>query len=502
MIPNGHIHLINNTKKRRSLVKESVSVTLFFSDVIAMSLSFILALLTAQFLKDLLLPSIYNRPLSDYANIHDLFFIWMCPIILFTFITKGHYTQRVPWWSQVQNVLYICIIALIIDGFTRFALQMSFSRLLVGLSWVYVFFLTLLGRQIVYIFARRQGIWRIPTIIIGDIDTVTNILFAFSTDHYTGYHVKKVILRDRKDKEFDIDSIPAKYKDITVVRDVDFDQCIKRHPDHFFVMSMETFRGEERDNLIKCLNDLGALYAIVPPISRISLFEMEPRYFFGYDIMLLHANSPIHSILGRVIKRSMDIAISSIALLALSPVILSVSVMLKLEGQGGSIFYGGHRIGRHGKKFKCWKFRSMEPDSDHLLQELLDSDPQAKEDWEVYRKLKQADPRVTTKTARIIRKTSIDEIPQIWNVLIGDMSLVGPRPILEDEADLFGESIDQYLQVRPGITGLWQVSGRNETSFQRRVYWDSWYVRNWSVWGDIVILIKTLRVVLGQDGAY
>ncbi len=497
---NLHIH---PTKKKRSLVKESVSVTLFFSDVIAMCISFLLAIFTAPLLKDLFFPDIYSKPLLDYSNISDLFFIWMCPLVLFVFFTQGHYTQRVPWWSQVGSVLYICLIAFIIDGFTRFALQMSFSRVFVGLSWIYVFFLTIGARQLVYIYSRRIGLWRIPTIVIGDIGTVTDILYAFSTDHYTGYNVVKVILRDRNDKEFNLDHIPKKYKNIKIVREnIDFTSCIERHPDHFFVVSLETFRGRERDSIIQNLVDIEALYAVVPPISRISLSEMQPRHFFGYDIMLLHAHSPIHSIFGKIIKRTMDILISAAALLALSPIIFLVSLSLKLEGQGGSIFYGGHRIGRHGEKFKCWKFRSMEPNSDHLLYELLDNDPEAKRDWEIFRKLKQEDPRVTTKTARIIRKTSIDEIPQIWNVFIGDMSLVGPRPILDNERELFGDSINHYLQVRPGITGLWQVSGRNETSFQRRVYWDGWYVRNWSVWGDIVILIKTIRVVLCRDGAY
>ncbi len=490
--------------KARPLVKETVSVTLFFSDMIAMSFSFILALLSAQFLKDLILPETYNKPLSDYKMIHDLFFVWMCPIVLFLFFTKGHYTQRVPWWSQVQSVLGVCLMALIMDGFIRFALDMSFSRLLIGLSWIYVCFLTLTGRQIVYAIARGKGIWRIPTVLIGDINTITDILFAFSADRYTGYDVKTVSLRDRDaEKGLDKSTIPAQYRDINVIRGrINYRESIQKNIDHFFVISLETFRGEERDELIKVLTELNALYAIVPPVSRVSLFEMEPRYFFGYDIMLLHAKTSIFSPMGRFLKRTMDITAASCALLLLSPIMLGVMVCLKLEGQGGSLFYGGYRIGRNGNKFKCWKFQSMEPNSDHLLHELLERDPVAKADWEEFRKLKQPDPRVTTKTARIIRKTSIDELPQLWNVLIGDMSLVGPRPILDDEVPLFGEAIKHYYQVRPGITGLWQVSGRSDASFDRRVYWDGWYVRNWSVWGDIVILIRTLRVVLCGSGAY
>jgi undecaprenyl-phosphate galactose phosphotransferase len=144
----------------------------------------------------------------------------------------------------------------------------------------------------------------------------------------------------------------------------------------------------------------------------------------------------------------------------------------------------------------------MEPDSDHLLYELLESDPEIKKDWDKYMKLKVDDPRVTTKTAKLIRKLSIDELPQLWNVFNGDMSLVGPRPILEREKNLLGDSYKNYIKTRPGITGLWQVSGRNDTSFQRRIYMDNWYIRNWSIWGDIVILIKTLKVVFKGSGSY
>lgn len=492
-----------NKNKRRKLVKESVSLSLFLSDIIAMSLSFSLALVTAPLLKNLISPSSYNRPLLDYTNLHDLFFIWMCPIALFLFFNKGHYTQRVPWWSQVQSVLYICFIALIIDGFTRYSLHMSFSRWLITLSWIYVFFFAIAGRQIVYIFARKKGIWRIPTIIIGDIQTVTDILFAFSADHYTGYSVKTVVLCDDKGREFDLETIPNQYADINVIRNIsDYHAYIQENPDEFFVLSLETFRGRDRDNVINALTELKALYAIAPPVSRMSSFELEPRYFFGYDVMLLHSKNSLFSVVGRFTKRGMDITLASIALLLLSPIMLIAAIMLKVEGQGGSIFYDGLRIGKKGRKFKCWKFRSMEPNSDHLLFELLEKDPVAKVEWETYRKLKQADPRVTTKTARFIRKASIDELPQLWNVIIGDMSLVGPRPILENEIELFGNSINEYHQVRPGITGLWQVSGRNDTSFQRRISWYSWYVRNWSTWGDIVIMIKTLRVVLGSGSAF
>lgn len=489
--------------KRRPLIKPLVSLGLVLSDVFAVALSFIAAFFTAQSLKFWLRPDLYDPSLYNFTSITDLFFLWLVPIVLFLFASAGHYTQRIPWWSQVQSVLSVCLRILFIDLFTRVAFDMSFSRSLVGLSWVYLFLFTLIGRQIVYYIARKYNMWRIPTIVIGDAGTITNMLYAFATDRYPGYNIHTVCLRDHKDKTLDLNALPRKYKTLSINREIiDYASYIEENLDHFFILSLETFRGEEREEIIKTLADLNALYAVVPPVSRASLFDMEPSHFFGHDIFLLHTKKTGLSTPQRIIKRGVDIVLASIALLFLFPFMLGVSIMLKAEGQGGSVLYGGYRIGRNGKKFRCWKFRSMEPDSDHLLHELLEKAPEARADWETYRKLKVPDPRITSKTAHTIRKLSIDELPQLWNVIKGDMSLVGPRPILPDEVELFGDAICDYYEMNPGITGLWQVSGRNATSFQRRIYWDSWYARNWTLWGDIVIMIKTLRVIMVKDGAY
>lgn len=158
------------------------------------------------------------------------------------------------------------------------------------------------------------------------------------------------------------------------------------------------------------------------------------------------------------------------------------------------------RIGKNGKPFPCYKFRSMCVDAKIKLEELLETDPEAKAEWERDFKLRN-DPRVT-KSGAFLRKTSLDELPQIFNVLKGEMSLVGPRPIIHEELERYGEYVDDYLMVKPGITGMWQVSGRSDIDYEERVLLDSWYVRNWSVWIDIVMLFKTFKVVLLRKGAY
>jgi lipopolysaccharide/colanic/teichoic acid biosynthesis glycosyltransferase len=148
----------------------------------------------------------------------------------------------------------------------------------------------------------------------------------------------------------------------------------------------------------------------------------------------------------------------------------------------------------------AWKFRTMVENAEQLLEEHLAKNPQLREEWDNTHKLRQ-DPRVT-RIGRILRRTSLDELPQIWNVLRGEMSLVGPRPVVSAEVEKYGESFDFYRAVRPGITGLWQVSGRSDTSYSERVALDVRYVRHWSVWLDIYLLARTFRVVFRGSGAY
>ena len=165
-----------------------------------------------------------------------------------------------------------------------------------------------------------------------------------------------------------------------------------------------------------------------------------------------------------------------------------------------NFLFAHKRIGQHGKEFPCYKFRTMCVDADARLKEYLAANPEAREEWERDFKLKD-DPRVT-RVGRVLRRTSLDELPQLLNVLKGQMSLVGPRPIVKAEIPRYGSYIADFYMVRPGITGMWQVNGRSDTTYDERVQMDSWYVRNWSVWLDLSLLWKTVSVVLNHKGAY
>jgi undecaprenyl-phosphate galactose phosphotransferase len=197
-------------------------------------------------------------------------------------------------------------------------------------------------------------------------------------------------------------------------------------------------------------------------------------------------------------KRLLDIAGAAALLTLLSPLFI-VIIALTLRS-GGPIFFGHRRIGASGQPFKCWKFRTMVPDADRVLAQLLATDPEARAEWERDFKLRH-DPRVT-KVGKFLRSTSLDELPQLFNVLMGDMSLVGPRPIVNDEIRRYGAAFHDYVRCRPGITGIWQISGRNDVGYGERVRMDSDYARNWSLLRDLRVLLRTPSAVLRRSGAY
>jgi Undecaprenyl-phosphate galactose phosphotransferase WbaP len=183
----------------------------------------------------------------------------------------------------------------------------------------------------------------------------------------------------------------------------------------------------------------------------------------------------------------------------LAPMMLAVMLAIRLDSPG-PVFYFQRRIGRGGREFKAWKFRSMIMNADAVLEKYLRENPLLREEWANSHKLKD-DPRVTN-LGRFLRRTSLDELPQLWNVLCGEMSLVGPRPIVRDEIARYGVDFETYTWVQGGLTGLWQVSGRSDTSYQQRVDYDRFYVHNWSVWLDFCILFRTIGTVLSRAGAF
>jgi Undecaprenyl-phosphate galactose phosphotransferase WbaP len=199
-----------------------------------------------------------------------------------------------------------------------------------------------------------------------------------------------------------------------------------------------------------------------------------------------------------MLKRTVDCIGSLVLIIIFSPVLVIIALLIRRDG--GSSIYKQERIGYGGKTFKCYKFRSMVMNSQQRLEEVLATDPKAREEWENDFKLKN-DPRITA-IGNFLRKTSLDELPQLFNVLQGDMSLVGPRPVVPDELPRYGALTQKYLSARPGMTGLWQVSGRNDVTYRERVSLDCYYIENWKLHTDFVLMLKTVTVIFHGKGAY
>ncbi len=216
--------------------------------------------------------------------------------------------------------------------------------------------------------------------------------------------------------------------------------------------------------------------------------------FLGVEVRQLHLCRGL-----QCLKRALDILLTILISLIALPIIAWIAVAIPLDSSG-PVFFCHRRLGRGGRPFKAWKFRTMVPNAEQVLQAYLKQNPEMRVEWERDQKLRH-DPRVT-RLGRIIRKFSLDELPQLWNVVTGDMSLVGPRPIVQAEVSRYGRGIHHYNAVTGGLTGLWQVSGRNDTSYDERVRLDCFYVKNWSVCLDLCILFRTFAVVLLRKGAY
>ncbi|MCG5075709.1 sugar transferase [Paraburkholderia tagetis] len=238
------------------------------------------------------------------------------------------------------------------------------------------------------------------------------------------------------------------------------------------------------------------LGALVPVVQLAPVVHAVPGVP-GVPVAQLDARSRMGAA-RHAVKRVFDIVVGSMLIVMLLPALLLLALIVKSDG--GPALYGHTRVGRNGKKFRCLKFRSMVVNSEEVLKQLLATDPEARAEWEREFKLKH-DVRVT-RIGHFLRRSSLDELPQLWNVVRGEMSLVGPRPIIDQELERYGINSKYYLMATPGITGLWQVSGRCETDYATRVSLDVNYVQNWSLHRDIEILFKTFFVVIRGTGAY
>uniref|UniRef100_A0A7C2K4X2 Exopolysaccharide biosynthesis polyprenyl glycosylphosphotransferase n=1 Tax=candidate division WOR-3 bacterium TaxID=2052148 RepID=A0A7C2K4X2_UNCW3 len=430
---------------------------LIVADLSSFYLSVYFAFLTRAFLGRVL----ENFFTTFRQNLKLYTFFWGLPFLFILVLAfDGLYTERRYFWDEFRAfikslVVYFLILFTILSltrGITKY------SRGVLALVPLFLVFLFPLFRYLVNFVLYKLRV-REKCQFVGDEKSFEKFKKVVLSDKYAGFELGE----------------PASYVFVaTSVRD--FDQKLRE--------LQQAYR------YVFIFDDAGRFlvseFASVFPIGKgITMFELQNKLLDPKRMFL---------------KRGIEVVLAVFILPLLLPLIFLIGVAIILDSKG-PIFYAQERIGRGGKPFKCLKFRTMYVDADLRLQEILDRDERAREEWQKYFKLKN-DPRVT-RIGKILRKTSLDELPQIFNILKGEMSFVGPRPVLKKELEEYYKEFSRYYcEVRPGITGLWQISGRNELDYEQRVRLDVWYVLNWSLWLDFVIFIKTIKVVLSGKGAY
>lgn len=417
---------------------------------------------------------------------------------LVAFLAKGHYSMRRPYSNEVREVLGISAALAVAEAAIVSFGKWDFSRATLLLTWFVVPPLLLLVRTAVKLSLIRLGGWVRPMVIIGWGDNAVETALAFEGERLMGYSLVAVLvpenrskirhtLKDRRGEPVPCVSL-GKRPELT----------ISRLGDPHVVIALEQGGIEEYQEIVQELGRRNRSIQIVPSLRGLPLYGMAINHFFAHEVLLLTVRNNLARRFPQFVKRVFDIVISLSVLILASPLLLWIAA--KVRATGNPIFYGHRRQGQHNRQFSCYKFRTMAPNAAQLLTELLARDPEARAEWERDFKLKN-DPRITP-IGGLLRRTSLDELPQLWNVLKGEMSLVGPRPVVEAELEKYGKQLEYYLEAKPGITGLWQISGRNDISYDTRVYLDAWYVKNWSLFNDIVILFRTVRVIFRKEGAY
>lgn len=417
------------------------------------------------------------------------------PVVYLIFL-QAHslYTRRMQFWKIISEIFKSNIYAIALLIFIMYVAQEAAhtSRLFVGLLFIVSFVFLILGRYIVKKILIHIQTLQVPVLIMGAGKTASLVLDYSAHDAGLGYDFIGY-LEDNKPAE----NIAANMPHLGTFADAE--DVIRATGVQNVMIIAPGFTSEAVQDIVYRIQPLVKKVSFVPDMGNMPLVTLDMESLIDGHIVTFSFRNNLALWYNLAVKRIFDIVCTTVGLICISPILLGIACWIYKDSPGPIIFKH-RRVGRYGKEFNCYKFRSMCVDADIRLKELLDKDPQARAEWQKEFKLKN-DPRIT-RSGAFLRKTSLDELPQLFNVLKGEMSLVGPRPIIRDEVPRYGKYIEDFYMVRPGMTGMWQTSGRNDVTYAERVQMDTWYVRNWNVWFDIVLIWRTVGVVLGKKGAY
>ncbi len=465
---------------------------LLLTDIIVVLLSFYLA----NLIRGEILVLIFKRyrgmamiPFSTYLSRYFMVLVW---ILIFSY--DKLYTKRFPFWEEVKTLAKSASIssAFIMIAIFLAKAEINFSRTTVMLAWILSLFLFPLFRFTVKTGLIRFNLWKKKLIMVGVHETSLQVIRNIRKNKTMGYEVTALI-------EDSPELIGKTFAGIRVLGPVSkIGEISKAYQSKdIMVATPHKSRKEFKKILSLCEQNSESMWII--PRSGDFITEGINIEVIG-DIFTLYLKRNLVKPWNLFIKNFFETLFALFLVVLTMPILLIIALMIKLDTKG-NVFFVQDRIGKDKKLFHLYKFRSMYNDNETRLNKYLESNKKARDEWKKYKKLKNYDPRIT-RVGRFIRKFSLDELPQLFNILKGNMSIVGPRPYLPEEVKDSDQSLSTITRVKPGLTGLWQVSGRSNIPFDERLRIDEYYIRNWSSWMDIVILLKSLRVLFSQKGAF
>jgi undecaprenyl-phosphate galactose phosphotransferase len=474
----------------RMLKRFYEGITLFLVDVATVLLIF----KAAVFIRVEVLSRVYEGflPELSFRSFTDIW--WVFVIWLFFMYYEGIYEKRVSFWEEIwalwKAAFYSTVSIFVFVSLGKLSEQISRTVVILmgALSLLVLPLIRLHTKKIMM----RLGFLKRRTLILGAGQTGELLLKALQSEKNYGYEVIGFL-------DDDPEKAGKRLCGIRVHRGVNRTGLyVKRCNISDVFIAMPGAKKEKLKDIINGLQHKVERLLIVPEMFGVAVIGTELHHFFNEQAFVLELKNNLARLVNIIIKKVFDILLS-LLILPLVVILLFLFAIIIIVDSRGPVIFSQERMGKRGKLFKCFKFRTMHVNADKMLPEFFRNNPCAEEEWGRYWKLKD-DPRIT-RFGRFLRSTSLDELPQIFNVLKGEMSLVGPRPYLLREKEDLGENINTILLTRPGITGLWQVSGRNTKTYDHRIALDLWYVRNWNIWLDIIIILKTFRVVLSREGA-
>lgn len=413
---------------------------------------------------------------------------------LLAFADARLYTQRKLFWGETRDVLRASTVAALFAVFLSFAdhTAASLSRLVIAGVWLTTLVVIPIVRYNTKRLLLKAGVWGKRVLIVGAGETGIQMYERIHANPVLGYEPVAFVDDDlgRRGTQQEglpvcgpLDAIPQLAQQLAV-KDV--------------VVAMPQLPRERLLHLISLCEGHVESIRVVPDMFGLASAGVEAEDLDG--VLLLHMRCNLAKPWNLAAKRAFDLVIAGAITLLLTPVLAAVAFAIRLDSPG-PVFFFQQRLGRGRRPFRCVKFRTMYVDNEPRLRAHLAEHPESRTEWQRFAKLRSVDPRVT-RVGRVLRRISLDELPQLVNVFRKQMSLVGPRPYLPSETERMSEFAETILKAPPGMTGLWQVSGRNKLTFEQRLRLDAYYLRNWSLWLDVVVLVKTIGAVMRRDGAY